>query len=205
MWMTRFHGWNFMLHGNVFVAGTTQQGADSHPSTFECRKYGLIPCPAGGSRAASGAFSTNWIMTMAARDWERQTLSLRSMLSAEPATIAQGRYPELFQQGETNRGTPLIDGQHPDDFVMEMAVLYDVRFSPSFLASLYAAPIGDPAIGPTAYPHRASATENPIAPLGHFRCQKVELTSDLSLFRSNSSREGSRTVEMKFMIQRANC
>ena len=33
--------------------------------------------------------------------------------------------------------------------------------------SLYAAPMGDPAIGPTAYPHRASAAEDPLAPLGH--------------------------------------
>jgi hypothetical protein len=32
---------------------------------------------------------------------------------------------------------------------------------------LYAAPVGDPAIGPTAYPHRQSASEDPIAALGH--------------------------------------
>ncbi len=35
------------------------------------------------------------------------------------------------------------------------------------LLSFYAAPVGDPAIGPTAYPHRHSASEDPIAPLGH--------------------------------------
>ncbi len=38
---------------------------------------------------------------------------------------------------------------------------------PTTLLSFYAAPIGDPAIGPTAYPHRLSASENPIAALGH--------------------------------------
>jgi hypothetical protein len=50
---------------------------------------------------------------------------------------------------------------------MEVAALYDVPLSRNTLLSLYAAPIGDPAIGPTAYPHRQSASEDPIAALGH--------------------------------------
>ena len=29
------------------------------------------------------------------------------------------------------------------------------------------APVGDPAMGPIAYPHRISASENPLAALGH--------------------------------------
>jgi hypothetical protein len=89
------------------------------------------------------------------------------MLSLEPATINGRFYPELFQQGETAYGHPVVDGQHPHDFVMELAALYDLRVSPHTLLSLYAAPVGDPAIGPTAYPHRLSAAEDPIAALGH--------------------------------------
>jgi hypothetical protein len=50
---------------------------------------------------------------------------------------------------------------------MEIAALYDLKLSTNTLVSLYAAPIGDPAIGPTAYPHRLSASEDPIAALGH--------------------------------------
>ena len=42
-----------------------------------------------------------------------------------------------------------------------------IRLGERTLLSLYAAPVGDPAIGPTAYPHRLSASEDPIAPLGH--------------------------------------
>jgi hypothetical protein len=30
------------------------------------------------------------------------------------------------------------------------------------LLSFYFAPVGDPAIGPAAYPHRASAAEKPV-------------------------------------------
>ena len=89
------------------------------------------------------------------------------MFSIEPATIGDRNYPELFQQGETAFGNPIVDGQHPHDFFMEVAALYDLPLSPHTLLSFYAAPIGDPAIGPTAYPHRQSASEDPIAALGH--------------------------------------
>jgi hypothetical protein len=94
-------------------------------------------------------------------------LTLRTMLSLEPATISGRQYPELFQQGETAFGKPIIDGQHPHDFFMELAALYDIRLGQHTLLSFYAAPIGDPAIGPTAYPHRLSASEDPIGALGH--------------------------------------
>jgi hypothetical protein len=89
------------------------------------------------------------------------------MLSFEPGTVTNRYYPELFQQGETAFGRPIVDGQHPHDFVMELAALYDLKLGDKGLLSLYFAPMGDPAMGPTAYPHRASASEDPIAPLGH--------------------------------------
>ena len=44
------------------------------------------------------------------------------MLSLEPATVTDRRYPELFQTGETAYGKPIVDGQHPHDFVMELAL-----------------------------------------------------------------------------------
>jgi hypothetical protein len=50
---------------------------------------------------------------------------------------------------------------------MEIAALYDRKLGKQALLSLYAAPVGDPALGPVAFPHRASAAENPLAPLGH--------------------------------------
>ena len=89
------------------------------------------------------------------------------MLSLEPATVSRRRYPELFQQGETAYGRPIVDGQHPHDFFMELAALYDYKLAENTALSFYAAPVGDPAFGPPAFPHRASASEDPIAPLGH--------------------------------------
>ena len=89
------------------------------------------------------------------------------MLSFEPGTVGGRNYPELFQQGETAYAAPIVDGQHPHDFIMELAALYDLPIGHNALLSFYAAPVGDPAIGPTAYPHRQSASEDPIAALGH--------------------------------------
>jgi hypothetical protein len=150
-------GWTLMLHGTAFAADTQQQAAND--------------------RGADKLFSTNWIMPMVQhRFGARGQLTLRTMLSLEPATITGRYYPELFQQGETAYGKPIIDGQHPHDFVMELAALYDLRTSAHTLLSLYAAPVGDPAIGPTAYPHRQSASEDPIAALGHHQEDSTHIT-----------------------------
>ncbi len=44
----------------------------------------------------------------------------------------------LFQQGETAFGKPINDGQHPHDFIMELAALYDLRLGSTrcFLSTL---------------------------------------------------------------------
>ena len=101
------------------------------------------------------------------------------MLSLEPATISGRRYPLLFQQGETAFGKPIEDGQHPHDFIMEMAALYDLKMGENSLLSLYFAPVGDPAIGPTAYAHRASASENPLAALGHHQQDSTHIANEV--------------------------
>lgn len=146
MIMFRKGGWLLMFHGEAFLNDLQQTGP----------------------RGADKFFSTNWFMPMAQRKiGARGTLTLRTMLSAEPATVSSRRYPELFQQGETAYGLPIVDGQHPHDFLMEIAAMYDYQVSEQTMLSVYAAPIGDPALGPPAYPHRASASEDPIAPLGH--------------------------------------
>jgi len=152
MLMASRGAWRLMLHANAFAADTQQQARVS---------------PGQAERGRDAFFSTNWIMPMAQRKLGAGQLTLRTMLSLEPATVSRRNYPELFQQGETAFGKPIVDGQHPHDFVMELAALYDLPLGRSTLLSMYAAPVGDPAIGPTAYPHRQSASEDPIAALGH--------------------------------------
>jgi hypothetical protein len=145
MLMSSRGSWTLMLHGTAFVTATQQSGP----------------------RGADKLFSTNWIMSMAQRRLGPGQLTLRTMFSLEPATVSGRYYPLLFQQGETAFGKPIIDGQHPHNFFMEVGALYDIHLGERTLLSLYAAPVGDPAIGPTAYPHRLSASENPLAALGH--------------------------------------
>ena len=116
---------------------------------------------------------------MAQRQLGSGTFTVRTMLSFEPGTVTKRFYPELFQQGETAFGKPIVDGQHPHDFIMELAALYDLKLGENGLLSFYFAPMGDPAMGPTAYPHRASASEDPIAPLGHHLEDSTHIADDV--------------------------
>jgi hypothetical protein len=54
-----------------------------------------------------------------------------------------------------------------------------VKIGENSLLSFYFAPMGDPAMGPTAYPHRASASENPIAALGHHLQDSTHISDDV--------------------------
>jgi hypothetical protein len=157
MLMMRKGSWTFMFHGEVFLNDIQQSGA----------------------RGADKFFSTNWFMPMAQRKLGRGTLTLRTMLSLEPATVASERYPELFQQGETAFGRPIVDGQHPHNFFMEVAAIYDYHVTENTVLSFYGGPVGDPALGPPAYPHRASASEDPIAPLGHHLEDSTHIADDV--------------------------
>ena len=157
MLMTMKGEWMFMFHANGFILDTQQSS------------------PRGGDKL----FSTNWFMPMTEHPLGRGRLTLRGMFSIEPATVTGERYPLLFQQGETAYGIPIADGQHPHDFVMELAALYDLPLGESRLFSLYFAPEGDPALGPTAYPHRASASENPIGALGHHQEDSTHIANDV--------------------------
>ncbi len=147
-----------MFHANVFLTDIQQSS------------------PRGGDKL----FSTNWLMGMAQREVGPGVFTARVMLSLEPATISERRYPLLFQQGETAFGVPIADGQHPHDFIMELAVLYDLKLGEKTLLSFYFAPMGDSGDrGRTAYPHRGSALENPVGTLGHHQEDSTHIADDV--------------------------
>jgi hypothetical protein len=89
------------------------------------------------------------------------------MVSLDPLTVRGKQYPLLFQTGETAHGKPIVDGQHPHDLLMEIGVHYARPIGEKTLFNVYYAPVGDAALGPVAFPHRASAMELPQATLGH--------------------------------------
>jgi len=145
MVMTGAGSWSLMWMGQAFLVDTQQTG------------------PLGADKL----YSTNWGMLGATHRLGGGAVLLRTMLSLEPATVTQRRYPLLFQTGETAFGNPITNAQHPHDFVMELSVQYSHTVGEGGTAALYYGVVGDPALGPVAYPHRASAMEIPQATLGH--------------------------------------
>lgn len=138
-------GWTLMAHALVF-GGYDYQGS---------------------RRGGGQAFSTNWAMLMAEHDLLGGKLALRGMMSLEPATLGGKGYPLILQSGESYRGLPLHDRQHPHDLFMELAFLYTRAITDDLGFELYGGPVGEPALGPTAFPHRESASADPFAPLTH--------------------------------------
>jgi hypothetical protein len=112
--------------------------------------------------------AVNWVMGMASHPLLGGELTLRAMLSAEPATMGgEKAFPLLLQSGETYGGVPLHDRQHPHDLFMETAAIWRRPVGAAFGVELYAAASGEPALGPTAFMHRVSALNNPLPPIGH--------------------------------------
>jgi len=121
----------------------------------------------GGSRGVTKLESSNWFMPMAYHKLGKGTLQLRGMFSFEPFTFPPGGSPLLFQTGETYKGRPLIDKQHPHDLFMELSAQYTHPLGERGTWFTYFGYPGEPALGPVAFMHRMSASENPSATLAH--------------------------------------
>jgi hypothetical protein len=121
----------------------------------------------GGDRGGSELVVPNWWMGMASRDLPRGRLTLTSMFSLDPATVGREGYRELFQSGEALEGKPIVDHQHPHDLFMQLAASWRIPVTDATGFTIAGGPSGEPALGPVAFMHRASAADNPTAPLGH--------------------------------------
>jgi len=188
MWHWMKDAWMIMAHGNL-IAGLNHQG---------------------GPRGVNKAESENWFMLMAERDAGPGRLMLRGMFSAEPWTAPRRGFPELFQTGETFKGRPIVDAQHPHDLFMELAAAYNIRLSEHVALNFYGGPVGEPALGPVAFMHRTSAGENPAAPLGHHWQDSTHISHGVitagvtawrvriegSLFRGAEPDENRKDIEM---------
>ena len=147
-------GWMPMLHGYVTGVYTKQTG------------------PRGDDKA----YVQSMAMLTAEHDLGSSAhLQLRSMMSLEPLMKHNG-YPNLFATGETAQGAPLIDRQHPHDLFMELAAKVDVDISDGTKLFLYGGPVGEPALGPSAFMHRRSTKYNPEAPITHHWFDSTHIT-----------------------------
>jgi YHS domain-containing protein len=120
-----------------------------------------------GDRGAGQTGSINWAMGMAQRKAGPGQIKFRAMVSGEPWTIGGCGYPDLLASGEVCQGEQIHDRQHPHDLFMELTATYDAPLKGKTRWQLYGGPVGEPALGPVAYPHRLSAMPNPIAPVAH--------------------------------------
>jgi hypothetical protein len=121
----------------------------------------------GGPRGGDEFRVPNWWMGMFSRKIKSSNLSINTMFSLDPLTVSKKGYREIFQVGETYKGEPLIDYQHPHDVFMQLAAVVRTPVDSNTTVTIAGAPSGEPALGPVAFMHRASAIDNPMAPLSH--------------------------------------
>jgi hypothetical protein len=146
--------WTLMAHGNAFL----QYLHDT------------------GDRGSHQFGSINWFMGMADRTAGSGHLGLRGMISLEPWTVRGCGYPDLLASGEVYQGEAIHDRQHPHELFMELAVTYDRPLAGNVRLQLYGGPVGEPALGPTAFPHRISAISSPLAPITHHWLDATHIT-----------------------------
>jgi hypothetical protein len=136
--------WMVMLHGYATGVYTDQSG------------------PRGDDKS----YVQSMAMLSAEKDIDWGRIQLKSMMSLEPLMKNRG-YPNLFATGETAGGEALVDRQHPHDLFMELAGRVDFNVGEGSSLFLYGGPVGEPALGPSAFMHRGSARLNPEAPITH--------------------------------------
>jgi hypothetical protein len=149
--------WMTMVHSYAFLT-VNRQGGPSGDREFE---------------------SQNHLMLMSVRRLWGGKLSVLGTFTLEPATTPPEGTAELFQSGETYHGVLLVDRQHPHDLFVQLGASWERTLSPDVTLRLYLAPVGEPALGPVAYPHRLSASENPTAPLSHHNQDSTHISSDV--------------------------
>jgi hypothetical protein len=137
--------WTAMIHGVAFAQYDDQ----------------------GSKRGDSQLGIVDWEMLMLMRRVGTGMLHLHGMASLEPATIGAKGYPLLLQTGESYEGEPLHDRQHPHDFIMELAAMFQQPIAANLALEFYGGLAGEPALGPVAFMHRPSAQNDPLAPISH--------------------------------------
>jgi hypothetical protein len=148
--------WTLMLMGNGFVQYLNE----------------VAPLHRGADQAGS----INWLMLMGRRPAGAGWAGLRAMVSAEPFTVGGCGYPNLLATGERCDGDTIHDRQHQHDLFMELAARIDVDVGEDARLFVYGGPVGEPAIGPSAFMHRGSARYNPEAPITHHWFDSTHIT-----------------------------
>lgn len=142
--------WMYMLHGNIALRYTKSDLGNK------------------GARGRDMFDAPNWFMAMGQRKVGQKGLfNFNVMLSLDRLTEGGDGYPLLFQTGESWKGIPLVDQQHPHDLFSALSIGYTQSLSEKSDLSIYLGYPGEPALGSVAFMHRPSAFSNPDAPISH--------------------------------------
>ncbi len=156
------------LHGAHLMLGSWEVMAHGSGFLQDIREF--------GTRGSYQFGSVNWVMFVATDPVAGGALRVRAMASTEPWTVGARGYPELLQVAEPYHGDLVTDRQHPHELLSEAAAEFERALGSGVAVSVYAGPVGEPALGPVAYMHRPTAADDPMAPLGH-HLQDVTHTS----------------------------
>jgi hypothetical protein len=151
--------WMYMVHGSVFLRYDNQNFNNDD------------------KRGDSRFDAPTWFMLMGQRKvGEKGLFHFSSMLSLDPVIEGGKGYPLLFQTGESYKGRPLIDRQHPHDLFSELSVSYAHAFTKNVDAFIYVGYPGEPALGPVTFMHRPSSLDNPNSPISHHWVDATHIT-----------------------------
>lgn len=164
-------GWRWVANANIFSGLNYQYRKSNDVKKFEAQ---------------------NWFMGMGERPLGRGRLTVHTMFSLEPFTLADIGSPQVFQTGETFNNVPLIDYQHPHDLISTLSASY-VQQAGAWTLTSTAAAVGSPALGPPPFMHRPSAAENPQSPLAHHHLDSVHITPGVLTFGAARSGAGIET------------
>lgn len=151
--------WMYMVHGSIFL------------------RYNNQDFTSEGTRGDDRFDAPTWFMLMGQRKVGNNGLfHFSSMFSLDPVIEGGKGYPLLFQSGESYKGKPLVDRQHPHDLISELSVSYSHAISKNADAFIYIGYPGEPALGPVTFMHRPSSLDNPNSPISHHWVDATHIT-----------------------------
>ncbi len=134
-----------------------------------------------GPRGTAQGYGATQAMVMGRKDMKGDaTFGWRAMFSLDALANGRRGVPNLFQSGATIAGMPVPDRQHPHELLVELSAAASRAIGRGVRATAYVAPVGEPALGGSAYRHRPSAWDNPETSLSHHALEGFHVSSGVA-------------------------
>jgi hypothetical protein len=153
------------------------------PTTVETRLHGSafgMYVNQNTIRKAEDVVALGWVMGELNAARGSGQVGVTAMVSLDPLTLGECGYPRLLAgTGELCLAHPFQDLSHPHAFFMELTARARLGVG---AVTLFAegGPVGEPALGPESYLHRASSTYDPIAPISHHETNPAHVANGVA-------------------------